>query len=286
MVWLIGYKGMLGSDVEGVLAKSGIDYTATDADVDIANIDALRLHIREANVSWIINCAAYTAVDKAEDEQERAFLINGEGVKNIATVAREKNAVVIHISTDYVFDGLKKDAYRESDRADPRSVYGKSKLSGESHIVNILCQYYILRTSWLFGKKGNNFVYTMLGLFNTKDTISVVSDQRGSPTFTEDLASLIIHIIRTNAGEFGIYHYSNEGATTWFEFAREIYAKAKSSGLINRNVAIEPISTSAYGGRAQRPLNSVMSKEKIKSVFNISIPTWDNALDRFLAKIK
>jgi dTDP-4-dehydrorhamnose reductase len=184
MIWLIGNKGMLGTDVELSLIEERIDYIATDADVDITDINSLRTNVDGKGISWIINCSAYTAVDKAEEETEIAFSVNGDGVRNIATVAREKDAPLIHISTDYVYKGDIRGEYMEEDETAPLSIYGKSKLCGEQHLRNEWGKHFIFRLSWLYGLHGNNFIYTMLRLFKEKDEVRVVADQHGSPTYT------------------------------------------------------------------------------------------------------
>lgn len=223
MIWLIGNKGMLGTDVEILLKKEGMDYIASDQEIDITNVEELQKFAQSKPITWIINCAAYTAVDKAEDEPELAFKINSDGPQNIAEIANQKSAKLIHISTDYVFDGIKEDAYTEADAPNPLGVYGASKLLGEENIQNNLNEYFILRTAWLYGKNGNNFVYTMLRLFKERDEISVVDDQYGSPTYVQDLAVAILAIIHFNSDAYGIYHFTNEGKITWYDFAREIH---------------------------------------------------------------
>jgi len=200
---------------------------------------------------------------------------------------------LIHISTDYVFDGRQKKegsavAYREDDKTNPINIYGRSKLAGEEEIKNILEKYFIIRTAWLYGLKGNNFVYTMLRLFKERDLVKVVEDQWGSPTYTADLAGAILKIIEDDSVSYGIYHFTNEGMTSWHEFARTIYKKAKKLGLIedNKKVEIQPIKTEDYPTKALRPRYSVLSKEKIKREFNIKIRDWNNALEDFLISLK
>jgi dTDP-4-dehydrorhamnose reductase len=285
MIWLIGNKGMLGTDVENLLKNESIPYIASDKETDINDFLALQKFLAGKNISWIINCSAYTAVDRAEDEQEIALKINSHGVLNIAEIAKDKNAKLIHISTDYVFNGEKDGAYIETDITDPVNAYGKSKLCGEQKITDIIKNYFIIRISWLFGKNGNNFIYTMLRLFKERDEISVVADQSGSPTYTVDAAGLIIKIITENSDRYGIYHYTNEGLTSWHEFSTQIYSQAKELGLITKNVKIIPITTEQYPTKAKRPKNSYMSKDKIKNTFMIQIPEWQDALKRFLNEI-
>jgi len=293
MIWLIGNCGMLGAEIDKMFRKNRLSFVGSDREVDISDEAALFSFIQKKDlkkVDWIVNCAAYTAVDKAEDEPELAFRINSKGVLNLAKIAKHLDATLIHISTDYVFDGEKKAAYAEEDPPNPIGVYGKSKLEGEAHIKNILTKYYIIRTAWLYGKNGGNFVNTMLRLFKEKDSIGVVSDQWGSPTNTHDLASAIIEIIKTPHTDtknqyYGIYHYANEGKTNWHEFACEIYKIAKINNLIKKNLKIIPILTCEYKTRAKRPQNSYLSKDKIKKNFGISIRSWQDALSDFILRV-
>lgn len=285
MIWLIGNKGMLGSDVDFFLKETHKDYTASDIEVDITDLEQLKRFISDKKIDWIINCSAYTAVDKAEDEPEKAFKINTEGALNIAKIAREKEAKLIHISTDYVFDGEKNGSYTEDDDPNPMGAYGKSKLEGEKNIQNLIEKYFIFRTAWLYGKNGNNFVYTMLRLFKEKEAVKVVSNQWGTPTHTKDLAGTIIKIIQDKSDKYGIYHFTNEGRTNWYEFAKEIYERAKKHKLIKKNINIIPITTEEYPTKAVRPKNTYMSKEKIKSSFGLNIRDWGNSLEDFLKDI-
>jgi dTDP-4-dehydrorhamnose reductase len=282
MVWLIGNKGMLGTDVEHKLKSNNIDYAASDLDVDITNIDAMKNFSKDKKFEWVINCSAYTAVDKAEDEVEKAFQINADGVENIALIAKEKKAKLIHLSTDYVFDGSKSDAYTETDSTGPIGVYGKSKLKGEENILRILPQYFIFRISWLYGHHGANFVHTMLRLFGERDEVRVVNDQWGSPTFSEDVADFIIKLVKENSSAYGIYHFTNGGRTNWFEFTREIFRLAKERGLVKKDVKITPVTTLEFPTKAKRPENSFMSKDKIEKKLGIKIRPWQDSLAEFI----
>ncbi len=286
MIWLIGNKGMLGSDVEGALINNQFTYFASDLDTDITDINSLKSFASGKDIQWVINCSAYTAVDNAEDDSETAFRINAEGVRNVALVAKEIDAVLIHISTDYVFDGTKEGEYYEDDSTVPTGVYGKSKLRGEEYISEIIEKFFIIRTSWLYGEKGNNFINTMLRLFNERDEVSVVSDQWGSPTYTVDLASFIIEIIRTKSSNFGIYHFSCEGRINWHEFASYIYHKSGELNLIDKEVVVKAIPTSGFPTKAQRPENSYLSKEKVRKAFGFVIPGWKDSVDRYLNNMK
>jgi dTDP-4-dehydrorhamnose reductase len=289
MIWLVGNKGMLGYDVEKLLLEERLNYYATDMEVDITNYKNLEKFGRDKEIKWVINCSGYTKVDKAEEEIDEAFRINKEGVRNIALFSAKRQIRLIHISTDYIFDGRQKApfVYSEDDKTNPINIYGKSKLAGEEEIKNVLEEYYIIRTAWLYGLQGNNFVYTMLRLFKERDLVKVVEDQWGSPTYTADLARAILKIIEDDSVSYGIYHFTNEGVTSWYEFARAIYKKAKILGLIEdrKKAEIQPIKTEDYPTAARRPKYSVLSKEKIEKEFNIKIPYWRESLEKCLKRI-
>jgi dTDP-4-dehydrorhamnose reductase len=291
MIWLIGNKGMLGSEVEKLLKNRGLTYWVSDKEVDIGDYKALEKFGKDKEIKWVINCAAYTKVDKAEEEVDEAFRVNKDGVRNITLFSVKRQIRLIHISTDFVFDGRKKVgavAYREDDKTNPISIYGKSKLAGEEEIKNILEEYFIIRTAWLYGKEGNNFVYTMLKLFRERDLVKVVEDQWGSPTYTVDLAKAVLKIIENDFKKYGIYHFTNEGVTNWYAFAQLIYDKAKRLGILHNNsqVEIKPIKTDEYPTSAKRPVYSVLSQEKIKNAFNLKIRGWEEALEDFLSLLK
>jgi dTDP-4-dehydrorhamnose reductase len=288
MVWLIGNKGMLGTDVEWELRKSGVDFTGTDKEIDINNLNELFIFANGKGIDWIINCSAYTSVDMAEDESDKAFSVNDTGVGNISRVAKEIGAKLIHISTDYVFDGEKNGYYTEDDDTNPIGVYGKSKLAGELRLKQTLDKYFIIRIAWLYGKHGKNFPYTMLRLFKERDELNIVSDQKGTPTYTRSVAEVISKILKSDSKAYGVYHFTNEGETNWYEFARTILEMGKKYGLIdaNKKVNIKPISTEEYPTKAKRPKNSKMSKEKLKRSFNVNILHWRKALEEFIKEIK
>ena len=287
MIWLIGNKGMLGQEVERLLKANNLSYVASDKEVDIGDYKALEKFGKDKKIKWIINCAGYTKVDKAEEEIDEAFRINKDGARNIALFSAKRQIRLIHISTDYVFDGRQEGsliAYSEDDKTNPINIYGKSKLAGEEEIKKILEEYFIIRTAWLYGIGGKNFVSTMLKLFKEKEEIKVVSDQFGSPTYTLDLGEVILKIIKDNSSGYGIYHFTNEGVTNWYGFARVIYEKAKSLNLLggNRRVEIKNIKTEDYPTAAKRPKRSILSKNKIKKEFNLKIRDWEEALADFL----
>ncbi|HNW27252.1 MAG TPA: dTDP-4-dehydrorhamnose reductase [Spirochaetota bacterium] len=278
MIWLIGNRGMLGSDVEKLLEQRALPFITSDIDVDITDPAALRAFAGGRQIEWIINCSAYTAVDAAEDERDKAFLINADGVMNIARLAEEKGAALIHVSTDYVFDGEKPGAYREDDATNPIGAYGESKLAGEQRIAAVMNRFFIIRTAWLYGRTGKNFLLTMIRLFGERDEVRVVADQWGSPTYTGDLAAAIVKLVDDRSTRYGIYHYTNEGKTTWHEFATEICAQARKQGLVDRDVRVVPITTAEYPTRARRPKNSYLSKEKIIRELGVRCRDWREAL--------
>jgi len=285
MIWLIGNKGMLGKEVEALIQKKGLAYIASDQEIDITNLAELRTFAVAKPLSWIINCAAYTAVDKAEDEPDRAFQINAVGPRNIAEVARDKKAKLIHISTDYVFDGTKAVAYEETDPPRPLGVYGESKYQGELNISATLDAYFVIRTAWLYGRQGNNFVYTMLRLFQERDIVRVVGDQFGSPTYAPDLAAVLLSIVALNSDAYGIYNFTNAGKISWHDFACEIYRLARERKILAKDVLIQSILTADYPTKTRRPQNSYLSKDKITKAFRISPRNWETALKEFMSTV-
>lgn len=280
MIWVIGSNGMLARDIILMLEKSGISYTATGSEVDITSLESLEKAVLKIKPSYIINCAAYTKVDMAEDEPVLAYKINATGVENIAVVSKSYNSKLIHFSTDYVFDGLSQNPYKEEDKTNPVSVYGKTKLEGE-HNALTLDNSLVIRVSWLYGINGANFVYTMLRLMNEKDSIKVVSDQYGSPTNTIDIANVVIDIVKNNRDISGLYHYTNDGAISWYDFALEIYKKGIEYKHIKSECIINPCMTSEYPTKAIRPKCSLMSKEHIKKDLSIELVDWKASLDIF-----
>lgn len=277
-VLVTGANGQLGYDVVKELQKQNIEcYGATRQDFDVVDFNATKEFITNYMPDVVIHCAAYTAVDKAEDEQGLCYLVNASATENIAEICKKINAKMLYISTDYVFDGTKDGFYEVDDEPNPINVYGKTKLLGEQAVQRILDKYFIVRISWVFGEHGNNFVKTMLRLGKEHKEISVVADQYGSPTYTADLASLLVEMIQTD--KYGIYHTTNEGLCTWAEFAEEIF---KISGL---NVKVNYITTAEYPAKAKRPLNSRLSKNSlIINNFN-KLPLWQKSLKIFVDKI-
>lgn len=279
-ILITGANGMLAKSVREKLSE-GNELICTDVnEIDITDESAVLKKVEEIKPEYIINCAAYTAVDKAEDVYDLADKINADGPGNLAKAAKAVDAVLIHISTDYVFNGdldLSK-SYVETDQVGPVTVYGKTKLHGEEEVQKNTDKFYIFRTAWLYGD-GNNFVRTMLKLGTTKDEINVVSDQHGSPTYAEDLANIIKQSIEKKI-PYGIYHTTNQGFTTWYEFTKKIFELANISCKVN------PVTTEKYieimkVKQAKRPFNSKLSKEKILSQ-GVEIPTWEEGLKRYL----
>lgn len=284
MVWLIGCKGMLGTEIARQLKNSNIDYIGTDIDVDITKLEVLEdFANKNPKIDWIINCSAYTAVDKAEDDKDFANLLNNIGPKNISSVAKKINAKMIHISTDYVFDGTGNIPYTEDMDVKPIGVYGQTKADGEKSVIDSGCEYYIFRTAWLYGYDGKNFVYTMLKLMESKSELSVVSDQKGTPTFAGDLANCVIKTIASkNQIPCGIYHCTDLGEITWYDFACEIYKQGKATGKLSNECKINPCSTDEFPTKAKRPAYSVLSKEKIQQALGITLPMWNESLNVFM----
>lgn len=243
---------------------------------DILNIELISSFFLENNIDYCINCAAYTAVDKAETETEIAFNVNVKGTQNLAEACLANNSSLIHISTDFVFSGNKQDLYLETDSPDPISVYGSTKQKGEEAVESIMEKYFILRTSWLYSEYGANFMKTMIRLGNDREELNVINDQIGTPTYAKDLAYVILKIIETRSQDYGLYHYSNEGAVSWFDFAKEIFFQEKIE------INLKPIPTSEYPTPAKRPTFSVLDKTKIRETFAIEIPFWKDSLKEAL----
>lgn len=278
-VLVTGIKGQLGHDVMNVLKLRGIDAVGADVEqFDLTDSDATKKFVYLVNPDVVVHCAAYTAVDKAEEEQELTSKINEYGTLTLVKICKEIDAKLVYISTDYVFNDSGCHEITEESDIDPINHYGYSKAMGEKAVIEFLEQYFIIRTSWVYGKNGNNFVKTMLRLAESRDRISVVNDQIGSPTYTKDLAVLIVDMLQTR--KYGIYHATNEGFCSWAEFATEIM---KLSG---KNTVIKPITTSEYPTKAKRPMNSRLSKKNLDSNGFKRLPTWQDALTRYLDEIK
>ena len=274
-VLVTGANGQLGKSIHRISSNyPELKIIFTDVEeLDITKAEEVNAFFEKHAFDYCINCAAYTAVDKAEEEVDKAFLINATAVKNLAEACKPE-AVLIHISTDFVFDGGKRTPYTEEDTPNPLSVYGKSKLKGELFIQEILDRHFIVRTSWLYSEYGNNFVKTMLRLADTRDEISVVNDQIGSPTYAGDLASLLLEIVKGDTAKYGIYHYSNEGEISWHDFAVEIFKHHK------KDVRVIPIPTSSYPTAAKRPGYSVLDSNNVCKMIKFQTFIWDVSLSQ------
>ena len=274
-ILITGANGMLANAVKNEFKEDELICTDV-AQLDITDADAVNKYVEEVQPEYIINCAAYTAVDKAEENEELVYKINAIGPKNLAVAAKANDAVLVHISTDYVFGGDKdvSEDYSEDDEKNPQAVYGTTKLAGEKFIEENCDKYYIFRTAWLYGE-GHNFVRTMIKLSKEHDEVRVVNDQHGSPTYAVDLASIIHQAIEKNI-PFGIYNSTNMGYTTWYEFTKLIFS------LKNTNCKVTPVTSEEFKSPAKRPKNSQMSKAKLLK-YGITIPTYEDALKRYLA---
>ena len=285
MIWLIGCKGMLGTEIARQLTENKIEFVGTDIDVDITNPKAMAEFVKDKSISYIINCSAYTAVDKAESDTEFAKKLNEDGPGNIANLADQIHAKMIHISTDYVFDGTGDTPRTEDMSVAPIGVYGVTKAAGEAAVRQNLKEYYILRTAWLYGWAGKNFVYTMIRAMNTHEAVKVVNDQKGTPTFAGDLADVIIKIMNKETVPYGIYHCTDLGEITWWDFTNEIKKQGIEVGWINetgKKCTVNPCTTEEYPTPAKRPAYSVLSKEKIQKTLGITLPDWKESLNVFL----
>lgn len=278
-ILVTGVKGQLGYDVVNELEKRGHTAIGVDIDeMDITDAEAVDRVITEADVEAVIHCAAYTAVDAAEDNLELCRRVNAAGTENIAKVCKKLDLKMVYISTDYVFDGEGERPWEPDDRRDPLNAYGIGKYEGELAVEENLEKYFIIRIAWVFGVNGKNFIKTMLKLGETRDEVSVVNDQIGSPTYTYDLARLIVDMVETE--KYGRYHATNEGFCSWYEFACEIFRQA------GMNVKVNPVTSDEFPAKAKRPNNSRMSKEKLSENGFERLPSWQDALKRYLEVIR
>jgi len=285
MVLVIGAAGMLGAALVPLLLKSGYEVVAPSiSELDITDLQATRVLVRGAAPSAIVNCAAYTAVDKAEDERIKAELINVEGAANIAGAAQEAGAKFIHISTDFVFDGKKNTPYVEDDDALPLGVYGSSKLAGEQRVQAFGGDFFIIRTSWLYGPGNVNFVTKIAERAESLKELQVIFDQVGTPTYTLDLAEAIVNLMQRDL-ESGIYHFSNEGLASWYDFAVAVVDGLKNRGVDLSVEIIKPVLSSAFKSLATRPSYSVMDKTKYKESLGLTVRNWNEALSFYLDDI-
>lgn len=276
-ILVTGSTGQLGSDVVKELLKRGYSTLSPNrSELNLCSEDNIRNYILNSNCEAIVHCAAYTQVDKAEDEKDLCIKINATATKHIAKCAKILDIPMIYISTDYVFDGTKDGKYTENDETNPINIYGESKLAGEKYVQEILDKYYIVRTSWVFNINGKNFIETMLRLSKTNNQLSIVNDQIGSPTYTKDLSRLLVDMLETS--KYGLYHATNEGYCSWYEFADTIFK------LANINIDIKAINSNEYASRAKRPLNSKLSKDKLIEYGFKPLPHWEDALKDYLIR--
>ena len=273
-ILVTGANGQLGNEMRRVSMPSSNQYIFTDmAELDITNLESIRKMVKEYNTKVIVNCAAYTNVDKAEDDILLANSLNNKAVENLAIVAKEADVTLIHISTDYVFQGDRNIPCQENWETNPLGVYGKTKLAGEQSLIAIGCKYLIFRTAWLYSSFGKNFVKTVRTLTATRDNLKVVFDQVGTPTYAGDLAALIYKLIEEEQlNKQGIYHFSNEGVCSWYDFAKEI---CELSGSL---CDIQPCYSDEFSSRVKRPHFSVLDKTRVKETFGITIPYWKDSL--------
>ncbi|PKH01859.1 dTDP-4-dehydrorhamnose reductase [Psychromonas sp. MB-3u-54] len=290
-VLITGSKGQVGHCLtEQLKSHSNAQVLALDSKgLDITDQSAVQAAVNEFKPTIIINAAAYTAVDRAEDEVDLAYAINRDGAKYLAEAAQSVNAAILHISTDYVFSGDKEGMYTEADLTSPQGIYGESKLAGEKAVIEACPRHIILRTAWVFGERGNNFVKTMLRLAKTHDTLGIVGDQFGGPTYAGDIASALVAIAKVifNGGEdkFGIYHFSGFPHVSWCQFAQAVFDEAVEQGALNKSPIVNSITTADYPTPAKRPANSALSTALIKDKFGIDASDWKAALQNIKAYI-
>ena len=278
-VLVTGVKGQLGYDVVRELEKRQIEAVGVDVEeMDITDAAQVETVIRNVNPDAVIHCAAYTAVDAAEDNEELCRRVNAQGTENVAKVCQEMDLKMMYISTDYVFDGQGTRPWEPDDERDPLNIYGQTKYEGELAVEKYVEKFFIVRIAWVFGVNGKNFIKTMLNLGKTHDKLTVVNDQTGSPTYTYDLARLLADMIQTD--KYGRYHATNEGICTWYEFACEIFRQA------GMDVEVAPVTSDEYPAKAKRPANSRMSKKKLDENGFERLPSWQDALKRYLKEIE
>lgn len=273
-----GSSGQLGQCLKQLLL-SATDiscYFAAREDLDITNGDEIQRFFSEHNFDYCINTAAYTNVEKAESEQKEAFLINAEGANSLAKACKKHNVVLLHISTDYVFDGMAKTPYQEQDRTNPLNVYGASKLKGEQHIGDTWNKHFIIRTSWLYSQYGHNFLNSMLEFAKQKKALTITTQQKGTPTNANELAQVLVTIIKTGNARYGVYHFSNQGEATWYDFAKAIF---KATGEID---TVNLAKTEHYATFAKRPAYSVLNCNKLKDTLGITYRNWEDSLKQII----
>lgn len=290
-ILITGAQGQVGKELVSIANQRGFDVIAAgQTELDITQLKNIKSYFEVHQPDLVINAAAYTAVNKAEEEQDITYAINRDGTANLAAVSKEKNIPLLHISTDYVFDGTKSEAYSENDAVSPLGVYGISKWQGEETIRQTLPEHIILRVAWVFGEQGNNFVKTMLWLAKDRDELSVVEDQFGRPSPAKDIAKTLIILAeqyqKEKTLEWGTYHYCGDEKVSWCGFAKEILKQAKEQGLIEKDIKVNAITTAEYQDPTKRPANSMLDCEKIKNTFGIEMPSWKESLNQVLTELK
>jgi dTDP-4-dehydrorhamnose reductase len=284
-VAVTGAAGQLGTDLCRRLRAAGHEAVAlTRSDLDLAHPEQVRETISALAPDWVVNCAAYTQVDRAESEVEQAFAVNRDGARALAQAVARTNGRLLQVSTDFVFDGSQSHPYREEDAASPLGVYGRSKWEGEQAVLDRLPDALIVRTAWVHGAHGHNFVKTILHLASERERLTIVDDQVGSPSWTGDIAVALIRLMEQQAA--GIFHYTNEGVASWYDFAWAIIEEARGLGLLVKDCELVPIPTSAYPTPARRPAYSVLSKEKIRACLGTAIPHWREGLQSMMRELK
>jgi len=289
-ILVTGAQGQIGRELVAIAASHGYEvFAAGRAELDITNADNVNALFKQHNPDIVINAAAYTAVDKAETEQDMAYAINRDGAKNLGLACKEHSIPLFHISTDYVFNGEKNEPYKEDDEVSPLGVYGESKWQGEQAIREHHTKSLILRVAWVFGAQGNNFVKTMLRLANERNELNVVADQFGGPSPAKEIALALIQLVdlykQNNNFDWGTYHFCGKPKTTWHDFANEIFNQANKIGILNKKITVNAITTEQYPTPAKRPQNSMLDCAKIKETFDIDMPDWRAGLLNVLTEI-
>ena len=290
MIWIVGSHGMLGTELTHMCERENIQFHASDIEVDITDMHAIESFAENKSIEWIVNCAAYTAVDKAEDEPERAAELNVIGPQNLGMFAEKAGAKLIHLSTDYVFGNVgskfnEKRPLKESDSPSPESLYGRTKLDGEKALQEHCSRVYIIRIAWLYGRWGKNFVYTMLRLLGERDTLRVVNDQSGCPTWSRNVAALILNIVNQDNGQYDVYHYCGKGTVSWYKFAQHIAEYAIERKMLQTSAELLPCSSKEFTTKAKRPKWSVLSTDKTSSTFCVEAERWQLSLKKFFDDI-
>ena len=286
MIWLTGSTGLLGREVARLAAAAGRPLVGPERRVDVTDPQAVRSFARAHRPHCILNCAAHTRVDAAEGDEAAAMRVNADGPAYLAEAAGEVGAVLIHVSTDYVFDGRKAQPYTEDDVPAPLGAYGRSKLAGEDVVRASGVPHVIVRTSWLHGPLGRSFVGTVLGKLQRGESLRVVADQRGRPTYAEDLARVLLTLASSDAAFRGTYHAANRGACTWFDLAVEVRDQARARGLLASDVPIEPVASAAFPATAPRPACSVLATERIEAALGSRLPPWQDGVARHLDRVR